>query len=278
MRQFLKYEFKNNWKAFVLTYLIVITSFFILSVFILLNKLNIDYSTLIALIYTNILLLVGGSMILGVILFSINLVKSFYNSIYSDEGYLTLSFPRSCHELFLSKIISNLVWILGLVVSIVIGTILTSLSGDGSVSSMFESLFELLHIFAIDYLPALPFQIMNILTSIILSYVLLLLSFTLVNLGGTRKGKMILGLVIFMGFTYALVVLNMFTRYLSCGLAVNYDGNLVFAFGAIETDLFASFGCVTYAFNITKFMINLSLAIGLYILNAYLFAKKLDIE
>ena len=87
---------------------------------------------------------------------------------------------------------------------------------------MFESLFELLHIFAIDYLPALPFQIINILTSIILSYVLLLLSFTLVNLGGTRKGKMILGLVIFMGFTYALVVLNMFTRYLSCGLAVSY--------------------------------------------------------
>ena len=81
-----------------------------------------------------------------------------------------------------------------------------------------------------------------------------------------------------MGLTYALVVLNMFTRYLSCGLAVSYDGNLVFAFGAIETDLFASFGCVTYAFNITKFMINLSLAIGLYILNAYLFAKKLDIE
>ena len=77
---------------------------------------------------------------------------------------------------------------------------------------------------------------------------------------------------------YEAVVLNMFTRYLSCGLAVSYDGNLVFAFGAIETDLFASFGCVTYAFNITKFMINLSLAIGLYILNAYLFAKKLDIE
>jgi len=277
MRQFLKYELKNNWKTFIINYSLVLFSFISLAIFILVNKLDIDYSTFTFILYANILLFVGGSMILGAILFSINLVKSFYNSIYSDEGYLTLSFPKSCHVLFIAKIVSNLIWVFGFIVSIVIGVTIVTLSGDGSVSTLFESLFEIIN-FDYNNIIMTPYALISLLSSILLSYVLLLLSFTLVNLGGTRKGKMILGLVIFMGLSYAMTVLKMFTRYLSCGLAINYDGKLVFAFGAVGSDLFNQFNCLTYTFNITKFILNISLTIGFYILNTFLFNKKLEME
>ena len=35
MRQFLKYEFKNNWKQFLLSYVLIIASFLLLSIFIM---------------------------------------------------------------------------------------------------------------------------------------------------------------------------------------------------------------------------------------------------
>ena len=77
MRQFLKYELKNNWKTFIINYSLVLFSFISLAIFILVNKLDIDYSTFTFILYANILLFVGGSMILGAILFSINLVQCF---------------------------------------------------------------------------------------------------------------------------------------------------------------------------------------------------------
>jgi len=277
MRQFLKYEFKNNWKSFLFSYLITIAAFVILSLFILIEKTNISSSEFAVIVFMNLMLLVGGAMIMGVVLFTINLVRSFYNSIYSDEGYLTLSIPKGTHSLFLSKIISNFVWVIGILISILIGVILLNICGQESINVLFETLYELLD-FATGEAYIVPFRVLSVVAIIALSFVLMLLSFTLINMGGVRKAKLVLGLVIYMGLLYALSVLNIFTSYLSFGFAVNFDGEIVFALGRAGSKLFYEFGAVQYVFNATNFIINVGLTIGLYFLTVHLFENRLDME
>lgn len=277
MRQFLKYELKNNWKSFLFTYLVIIGAFILLSIFILIEKSNIESSEFGIILFMNLMFLVGGAMIMGAILFSINLVKSFYNSIYSDEGYLTLSFPKTTHSLLLSKIIINFLWVIGLFISVIIGIIIVGIVGSGSVNSLFDSLYDIIN-YAENSLYLLPFHILSGLIAIALSFVLMLLSFTLINMGGIKKAKLVLGLLIYMGLIYALSVTKIFTGYLSFGLAISSESEIIFAFGRVGSDIFRSFGADSYALNITDLIINIGLTFGLYFLTVNLFENKLEME
>lgn len=277
MRQFLKYELKNNWKSFLFTYLVIIGAFILLSIFILIEKSNIESSEFGIILFINLMFLVGGAMIMGAILFSINLVKSFYNSIYSDEGYLTLSFPKTTHSLLLSKIIINFLWVIGLFVSVIIGIIIVGIVGSGSVNSLFDALYDIIN-YAENSLYLLPFNILSGLIAIALSFVLMLLSFTLINMGGIKKAKLVLGLLIYMGLIYALSVSKIFTGYLSFGLAISSESEIIFAFGRVGSDIFRSFGADSYALNITDLIINIGLTLGLYFLTVNLFENKLEME
>ena len=277
MRQFLKYELKNNWKSFLFTYLVIIGAFILLSIFILIEKSNIESSEFGIILFINLMFLVGGAMIMGAILFSINLVKSFYNSIYSDEGYLTLSFPKTTHSLLLSKIIINFLWVIGLFISVIIGIIIVGIVGSGSVNSLFDALYDIIN-YAENSLYLLPFNILSGLIAIALSFVLMLLSFTLINMGGIKKAKLILGLLIYMGLIYALSVSKIFTGYLSFGLAISSESEIIFAFGRVGSDIFRSFGADRYALNITDLIINIGLTLGLYFLTVNLFENKLEME
>lgn len=277
MRQFLKYELKNNWKSFLFTYLVIIGAFILLSIFILIEKSNIESSEFGIILFMNLMFLVGGAMIMGAILFSINLVKSFYNSIYSDEGYLTLSFPKTTHSLLLSKIIINFLWVIGLFISVIIGIIIVGIVGSGSVNSLFDSLYDIIN-YAENSLYLLPFHILSGLIAIALSFVLMLLSFTLINMGGIKKAKLVLGLLIYMGLIYALSVTKIFTGYLSFGLAISSESEIIFAFGRVGSDIFRSFGADSYALNITDLIINIGLTLGLYFLTVNLFENKLEME
>ena len=277
MRQFLKYELKNNWKSFLFTYLVIIGAFILLSIFILIEKSNIESSEFGIILFINLMFLVGGAMIMGAILFSINLVKSFYNSIYSDEGYLTLSFPKTTHSLLLSKIIINFLWVIGLFISVIIGIIIVGVVGSGSVNSLFDALYDIIN-YAENSLYLLPFNILSGLIAIALSFVLMLLSFTLINMGGIKKAKLVLGLLIYMGLIYALSVTKIFTGYLSFGLAISSESEIIFAFGRVGSDIFRSFGADSYALNITDLIINIGLTLGLYFLTVNLFENKLEME
>ena len=277
MRQFLKYELKNNWKSFLFTYLVIIGAFILLSIFILIEKSNIESSEFGIILFMNLIFLVGGAMIMGAILFSLNLAKSFYNSIYSDEGYLTLSFPKTTHSLLLSKIIINFLWVIGLFVSVIIGIIIVGIVGSGSVNSLFDALYNIIN-YAENSLYLLPFNILSGLIAIALSFVLMLLSFTLINMGGIKKAKLVLGLLIYMGLIYALSVTKIFTGYLSFGLAISSESEIIFAFGRVGSDIFRSFGADSYALNITDLIINIGLTLGLYFLTVNLFENKLEME
>lgn len=277
MRQFLKYEFKRNYKSLIFSCLLILTSFIILSAFILFAKNISGEPQILLLIYLNLIFLVYISIIGAIVLFIINLIKSFYNNIFSDEGYLTLSFPKTTDQLLLSKIVANLIWIILLFCTFFVGIIVRILCGSGEndiFSEMYESIITTLNCNG----GIIPLYLISSFIQIILFFVLLLLSFALINLGNLKKGKIMLGILIFMGISYVLSILNVFTDTISFGIAITDNQSLLFVFGSEYSDNFINSGAVSYVFNITKVILNISLIIGGYILTKYLLKNKIEIE
>lgn len=276
MRQFLKYEFKRNYKSFILSYLLVLISFIIMSIFALFVKNIIDVNQIMIIIYSNIIFIILGSIGTAIVLFIINLIKSFYISIFSDEGYLTLSFPKTTDSLLLSKIIANLFWIVMLFITFVIGFLILNISITGSLNDLFVFFTDLLSEY--NNLIAFPFYIINGLINYVMIFVLLLLSFSLINLGNLKKAKILLGILIFIGINYILNTCDIFIDLISFGIAIDADNNILFVFGRITSDSYNSNNIVSYLFNIPEFIFDIGVILGGYILTRYLINNKIEIE
>lgn len=276
MRQFLKYEFKRNYKSFILSYLLVLISFIIMSIFALFVKNISDVNQIMIIIYSNIIFIILGSIGTAIVLFIINLIKSFYISIFSDEGYLTLSFPKTTDSLLLSKIIANLFWIIMLFITFVIGFLILNISLTGSLNDLFVFFTDLLSKY--NNLIAFPFYIINGLINNVMIFVLLLLSFTLINLGNLKKAKILLGILIFIGINYILNTCDIFSDLISFGIAIDADNNILFIFGRITSDSYNYNNIVSYLFNIPEFIFDIGVILGGYILTRYLINNKIEIE
>lgn len=281
MRQFLKYEFKNNWKSFLLSYLLIIGSFLILSIFIMFVKDIVNTTPFMTILYSNLVILTIGAMIASVVLFIINIVKSMYNSIFTDEGYLTLSFPKSTDSLIISKFIANVVWELLYGVAVGIGIVFLYVSLFVAFGQPVNDLFvELQLLFAnLDFsLGIVVFSIINLIVEVILGFILLFLAFCVVNTGIAKKGKVIIGILLYSGFSYALSLISSIASTISFGFAIDASGQLVFAYGAIYSDAFLKSNAIMYVFDFTAFFINVGLIVGLYIACRKILRNHLELE
>lgn len=276
MRQFLKYEFKRNYKSFIFSYFLILVSFIFISIFSLCVKNITNISNILVIIYTNLCLLVFGANGVAIVLFIINLIKSFYNNIFTDEGYLTLSFPKTTDELLLSKVIANFIWVVLLGCSFCVGIIIQLLCIGDNKNKLFEIFTSVVETFSSN--ESILFSIINSSINIILIFLLLLLSFTLINLGNLKKGKLFLGLLIFSGISYVYNIIEALFGLFGFGIAIDGNDNLMFAFGSELSSDFINSGAVSYVFSIPEFILQVGVIILTYFLTRYLLKNKIEIE
>ena len=276
MLTFLKYEFKQNWKDFLLSYILVIIAFAFLSIFTLCIRNVYNPSPFIIIVFNNLLFLVIATMIASAVLFIINVVKGCYTKIFTDEGYLTLSFPKSTHALILSKIIANVIWAVFFIISIFIGSVFVFLSVGNSVNEIFDDIRTIIEdVLSEAYL--IPFEMINGLLGLIFNLIILLLSFSLINVGKIKKAKVFIGILFYIGISSILTSILSLTNLFGFGFAVNIDGELVFNYGSVFSSSFSN--CPNgYLFNFTTIIFLLLFIVGGYFLTHYLISKKLELE
>lgn len=277
MRKFLKYEFKNNWKDFLLSYILILFSFIVLSLFILIVKDQTDFSSFMVKLYSSLILLVIISIFTSLILFIINIVRSFYTQIFTDEGYLTLSIPKSSHCLLLSKIISNLVWFIIYSITICIGLLLVFVTLNSAVNSLFEDIMYMVNEVK-DIFPAIPFAIIGSFISLIFNFTILLLSFVLLNIGKIKKGKIFAGIIIYLVINYVVYIGFDFLDGISFGIAITNEAKLAFMTGSPHSDAFFDMGGIYYACNFTTVILEILFSVGTYFLTKYLLDNYLELE
>ncbi len=235
-----------------------------------------------AFIYQQLLGLVIGGLfgvsLSTMIFIIISIVKSFNNQLFSNEGYLTFVLPISLDKILISKYIINLLWLIMLILTNVLGILFLLITIKVLPSGIiFEALGEFGKLIIEHPLTALLYLVQAIVGTM-LTFSTLLFTLVILNIGRIRKGKLIIGLIL-----YSIVgnivsfVSNMFViidLYI-----VDMQGKIsVMSTKMMEEFVLENNSFILPVMSIFSFILQVGAVIGLYFAAKYLIKHKLELE
>ena len=110
MLKLLKYEMIHSWRSFGIIYIIFLAAC-VLAPF-LWDGGRMEFSNNAAMMVGTIAMMVIVLMTFAIILSTmVNIVLNYRNSMFRHPGYLTLTLPVSTHQLILSKVLADIIWL-----------------------------------------------------------------------------------------------------------------------------------------------------------------------
>lgn len=198
-------------------------------------------------------------------------IHRFYNSMFTDQGYLTFTLPVSSHTLLLSKTISSSVTMICSVIVVVlcvIGFIFTSdlAAGDGNLLRLIgEALRELLDAFGINAIANISTAIVLLIVRQISSILTIFLAFT-IGAVIVKKHKVLAGI----GFYFAI----------SCGVSIiqSVVSVEIMYFSDAENSLISSTGNWLMFNEWIQILFSAALAVAAYFITHHLIKNKLNLS
>ena len=261
----IKNELKSSYIEFLILYgLIILFGLFSGLLNVWYNSINNDYLSL-----SNILLefINGISVLLPiicVILIIRNVLVSF-NKIYSKEGYLTLTLPVSRSNLFIGKILANLIFIIGSYLAIIINvSIIYLIYKPIYIMTMFGNFSSYYYNFSIILLRLINIIFLSIVIMCGLCFIL-----SILNIGKIRKHKILIGLILSSLLIIVLVILK--NEIIIIPYLIAYQKNKINLFSIKEYSYGALQNLDIIFFNDIFYYIVLSI---LLFISSYLISKK----
>lgn len=198
-------------------------------------------------------------------------ISRFYNSMFTDQGYLTFTLPVSSHTLLLSKTISSAVtMICSVIVAVlcIVGFVFTSdlAVGDGSVLQLiWEAFREWLNIFGINVIATTSTAIVLLIVRQISSILTIFLAFT-IGAVVVKKHKVLAGI----GFYFAI----------SCGTSIiqSIVSVEIMYFSDAENSLISSSGNWLMFDQWMQILFSAALAVAAYFITHHLIKNKLNLS
>lgn len=200
-------------------------------------------------VVASIVLYVVGLLV--VIMTLVAVIKNFYDTLYSNQGYLSFTLPVKCGTLLVSKVLVSFVWIIASIVALGLIYLVIFFNARAQSGEELGSILDLLKDSGmLEMLPSgemiakfiAYFAVMLLLT--ILTFVgFVYFSVTLANTRPLQKHPKLFGFLIFFG-SYALTnsIGAKLTYSLPFSIAVNVD-SIKIAFTSMErSDAVFSFG------------------------------------
>ena len=188
LKKLIKNEFKESYKEMLILYGISLVAAIAFACLILLKNFE--------MLIISILPLVGIAISIEIFL-AININRSFNKRLFSKEGYLTLSIPVKISKILLSKYFVNIIWILASFIMIIIDIIVVILiSGDIGLD-----IFNIEIEYVGTTLLAVIYYFSLVLIAIIMLLTIVLLILCFLNIGKIKKHKILIGVLMFYGFT-----------------------------------------------------------------------------
>lgn len=220
MLKLIKYELIHSYRTYALAFLIYLGFSAILPIIYKNEEIDLGFG----------LLFFGYGTLLIVLIVSlfITIVFQFYKSMYSKNGYLTLTLPVSSYELIVVKALSSLIWfIIGIFVLMIGFVIFASIDSNQSLITLFTQAGEFLkESFNMTYVKDFFEFLLAILVYIFNVYFII----TLVHTRLFRKRRLIWGLVVY-------ILLNMLINFIYglFGAVPNLTLMIIYAIGYSES-------------------------------------------
>lgn len=189
--------------------------------------------------------------ILVVVMTLVAVIKNFYDTLYTNQGYLSFTLPVKCSSLLVSKVIVSFVWIIASVAALGLIYLVIFLNAKAQSGDQIGSVLEILKDSGLlDMLPS-GAMVAKFLVYVVIIFLLTILTFvgfvyfsvTLANTRPLQKHPKLFGFLIFFG-SYALTnsIGAKLTYSLPLSVSVTAEG-VKLAFTAMErSDAMFSFG------------------------------------
>lgn len=258
----LKHQLKSTWKEFCILYGILILLGFLLGVAIATE--NEIFVTLIGILY-------GFSIFAIVIIFFVYLFRINSTSTYGKQGYLTFSLPVSSHGLILSKVLTMVIYAIGMSLSFAISFLLVFLLvSPETAKSLISSISDVLWIAVQNPLAALVYAVYS-LVCLVTELIIIQFAFAAANTGISKNKRWLMAIVFFVGIQIVLTFLSAFDP-IHIIVAMDQNAQLI----AVKSNGYYIDGY--YLFSVWDMILQVILLLGLYFATVVLIDKKLELE
>ncbi len=217
----------------------------------------------------------------SVVVTLVSVIKNFYDTLYSRQGYLTLTLPVKGSSLLLSKIIVSFIWIVASMVVMGLSLLMIFIYGKERSGGALESVWDIISVSGIlDMLPSkmaiVKFVVVVVILVIatILTYVgYVFFTVTLANTRLLQNHPKFYGGVIFFGIMMVVNAIgNKLTELLPLTINVSSE-DVYFSFTQMgyESDVLFSYG-------IGGTLFSALIAIGLLFATGYIIENKVNIK
>ena len=225
-------------------------------------------------------LILGLVAVAGVLMTLVSVIKTFYDTCYGNQGYLTFTLPVKCSTLLFSKVVTCFIWIiLSLVLGAACGAMMvlnTKAMADGDLAGFFR-IFQMEEIQAL--LPTKQMMISgvaallaNLLLSILTFVGFVYFAVTIANTRPLQKHPKLFGfLTFFVSYGICNAIGTKLTYSLPLSLVVTED-RLKIAFTAMDS------GEALFAFGLGGTLFMALVALVMLFVTGYIMEHKVNIK
>lgn len=267
----MKHEFKQSARSVMLIY--ASAAAVILFVFVgMLTKI-----TWIGILGSIVLYIVA---LVGIVMTLVSVIKNFYDTLYSNQGYLSFTLPVKCSNLLLSKVLVSIVWIILAFVLAALCFLVIGMNAKATAEGSMEGIWDVLEMTGIkEMLPsgATLVKLLVLAVVLVLMVVLTFIGFvyfavTMANTRVLQKHPKLFGFLIFF-LTYGVsnAIATKLTYSLPLSLEISTE-NVKLAFVAMDH----SEGMLSYGLGGTIFLA--LVALGMLFATGWVMEHKVNIK
>lgn len=154
---------------------------------------------------------------ISIVFLIMTIVKSLYQRLFSQEGYLTLSLPVGIDSILISKIITSLIWIV--LTNIIVSLFVVFIIGIED-SSIYAKIYDFLSEMFGSYFFAGLFIVLTNLITIISLITLVLFIISLLNIGKINRFRILIGILLFLLF---IIIESVISAYITQYVVNDYE-------------------------------------------------------
>ena len=264
----MKYAIKDSWKGIVIGNGAFIVGTILLALLVRVLSINFMTSTFGAFLITSVFLAVAMIFVVGICLVIANLIKTLYQKLFTNEGYLTFTLPVTTDELIFSRILTNLIWATTTTIATVISVVLGALIMADKIQ--FLEVFYYVAVLLGDNVFIIISQVFMWLVNYVIEVLIIILSLAISRSSMKEKGRNVVAILLAIAMFYGLSLISQASELIGIGWGLNVSGNIVFS-------AFHNNNVYAYVFNITEFVFDCGIAVGLYFATRHMLSNKLEL-
>ena len=264
----MKYAIKDSWKGILIGNGSFIVGTLILSLLVRVLSATFITSAFGGFLITSLFLAVAFIFVAGVFLVIANLIKTLYQKLFTNEGYLTFTLPVTTDELIFSRILTNLLWATTTTIATIVSVLLGALIMADKIQLV--DIFYLAVNLLGDNIGVLIAQVVMWLVTYVINVLIILFSLAISRSSMKEKGRNAVAILLAILISYGVSLISQATDFIGIGWAIAPSGEFVFS-------VLHSNNGLAYIFNITKFLFDCGIAVGLYFATRHMLSNKLEL-